>query len=476
MNQAIKQLTEQSETANIAAHVLWGAIEAELAGGKASTGAIAAGVAEVGARALTQRLYEKEPHELTTEEKAEVLELSKALAGLASGAVNGGSSVETLNAVSTGVEVAKNAVENNYLSKSDWQNYEKDIQQCHGDKECIAQAKEKFSEINKQNSEILKSACQLGGNSSSCNEQTSLAKEGVAYARENIPFEMTSVWQATMMRTTKKESEMKPSKALVGSETIEMLEKLSSNSQYQEMLANSQVEREKFRNQVDEATLDVRTEKGNAYEFGAYREYPNISSVGNYNYFGRELGLEPVYPEFYVLGGMGAKGLAKGINTISSTSTKVTVGINGAISAGSQYMVDGEINPKQVLWDMAEARITKDFSYKKFAVWNAGTGFVEGYSENGDLTEGFNKSITRVTTTSLGYLGGKKAEIYINPYFNPYRSGFETIPVGLNGSITKYKPTNAIPTGVGNLIDSSFGKGAGYIEENKENFNKKGDK
>lgn len=103
--------------ANIAAHVLWGAIEAELAGGKASTGAVAAGVAEIGARVLTQGLYEKEPHELTIEEKEEVLALSKALAGLASGAVNGGSSVETLNAVSTGVEVAKNAVENNYLSK-----------------------------------------------------------------------------------------------------------------------------------------------------------------------------------------------------------------------------------------------------------------------------------------------------------------------------------------------------------------------
>ncbi|MDG4948027.1 VENN motif pre-toxin domain-containing protein [Actinobacillus equuli subsp. haemolyticus] len=100
VNQAIKQLTEQSETANIAAHVLWGAIEAELAGGKASTGAVAAGAAEIGARVLTQGLYEKEPHELTIEEKEEVLALSKALAGLASGAVNGGSSVETLNAVS----------------------------------------------------------------------------------------------------------------------------------------------------------------------------------------------------------------------------------------------------------------------------------------------------------------------------------------------------------------------------------------
>ncbi|WP_167509621.1 VENN motif pre-toxin domain-containing protein [Actinobacillus vicugnae] len=381
----------------------------------------------------------------------------------------GGNSYTTMKSADLGKNIAENAVENNYLSKADWQNYERDIQLCNGDKECIEQTKEKFSGINKQNSSILKQACQLGG-SSSCSEQTNLAKEGLAYARENIPFEATSVWQATMMRTTKKDSEMKPSKALVGSETIDMLESLSSNPKYREVLSSNQAERENFRNQVDAAALDVRSENGNAYEFGAYRQYPNISSVGSYNYFGRELGLEPVYPEFYILGGVGAKGVVKGINTITSASTKMTVGVNGAISAGTQYLVDGEVNPKQVLWDMAEARITKDFGYKKFVAWNVGTGFIEGYSEKGSIIDGAYNAVIKPTTSSIGYLGGKTTENYINPYFNPYRQGFETTPVGLNGAITKYKSTNAIPTGVGNAVDNVLSRSSGAVIEHHKNY------
>ncbi|WGE47865.1 HNH endonuclease [Actinobacillus equuli] len=159
MNQAIKQLTEQSETANIAAHVLWGAIEAELAGGKASTGAVAAGAAEIGARVLTQGLYEKEPHELTTEEKEEVLALSKALAGLASGAVNGGSSVETLNAVSAGVEVAKNAVENNALSSKDVAALYRDIRKAIENGEDVEAVYKHYRQLSQAQREALLSDC-----------------------------------------------------------------------------------------------------------------------------------------------------------------------------------------------------------------------------------------------------------------------------------------------------------------------------
>ncbi|OQS58710.1 filamentous hemagglutinin [Actinobacillus suis] len=159
VNRAIKQLTEQSESANIAAHVLWGAIEAELAGGKASTGAVAAGAAEIGARVLTQGLYEKEPHELTTEEKEEVLALSKALAGLASGAVNGGSSVETLNAVSTGVEVAKNAVENNALSSKDVAALYRDIRKAIENGEDVEAVYKHYRQLSQAQREALLSDC-----------------------------------------------------------------------------------------------------------------------------------------------------------------------------------------------------------------------------------------------------------------------------------------------------------------------------
>ncbi|MFA9500223.1 hypothetical protein ACERCG_07330 [Mannheimia sp. E30BD] len=49
----------------------------------------------------------------------------------------------------------------------------------------------------------------------------------------------------------------------------------------------------------------------------------------------------------------------------------------------------------------------------------------------------------------------------------PSGGGFETVPAGLNGALTRYKPENVIPTGVGNAIDNALGK---YIEYNIENI------
>ncbi|WP_150540081.1 hypothetical protein [Actinobacillus vicugnae] len=192
----------------------------------------------------------------------------------------------------------------------------------------------------------------------------------------------------------------------------------------------------------------------------------------DYNYFGRELGLEPVYPEFYILGGVGAKGVVKGINTITSASTKVTVGVNGDASATSQYLIDGEVNPKQVLWDMAEARITKDFGYKKFVAWNVGTGFIEGYSEKQNVGDGLASAISKLSIASIGYGTGKKVEGTFNSYLNPYKNGFNTAPAGLNGAITKYKPDSVIPTGIGNLSENIFSKPLDYMKGNYDNLKK----
>ncbi|NBI41873.1 FhaB protein, partial [[Haemophilus] felis] len=76
INQAIKNITEEIPELNIPAHILWGAIEAELTGGKAATGAIAAGVGELSAPILSQALYgNKKTNELTDAEKQQVLNL-----------------------------------------------------------------------------------------------------------------------------------------------------------------------------------------------------------------------------------------------------------------------------------------------------------------------------------------------------------------------------------------------------------------
>ena len=122
VNQLIKKATEDYPALNIPTHILWGAVEAELMGGKASTGAISTAAGELGAKYLTEHLYNKEAKDLTETERNQVKEMAKALAGVAGGlaaAGQGASAVKILSESSIGTTVAHNAVENNLLSKNE---------------------------------------------------------------------------------------------------------------------------------------------------------------------------------------------------------------------------------------------------------------------------------------------------------------------------------------------------------------------
>ncbi|NYA28272.1 VENN motif pre-toxin domain-containing protein, partial [Haemophilus haemolyticus] len=122
VNQLIKKATEDYPALNIPTHILWGAVEAELMGGKASTGAISTAAGELGAKYLTEHLYNKKAKDLTETERSQVKEMAKALAGVAGGlaaAGQGASAVKILSESSIGTTVAHNAVENNYLTANE---------------------------------------------------------------------------------------------------------------------------------------------------------------------------------------------------------------------------------------------------------------------------------------------------------------------------------------------------------------------
>ncbi|ODQ37787.1 hypothetical protein BHC25_06420 [Mannheimia haemolytica] len=266
-------------------------------------------------------------------------------------------------------------MENNYLSKQDWIDYKRDISACGNNQECIEQVKEEFTDINKANSETLKAACRLGGNTEECAKHTSLAKEGFDYARENVRFD-GSGWMAKIMNANKAEAKVKPTEGLLGSEAITHIENALSNPEIRNKVENDPVVKQALTQGIDQAASAVRTEKANAYEFSSKWEYPNISGLSNdYSVFGRELGAEPVVPEFYFSTVLGAGKVGKALFDLSSTSTRVIVGANGAVSAGAQYLTNGEISVKETLKDMGEAYITKDFSFKGYTAWNIGTGF-----------------------------------------------------------------------------------------------------
>ena len=119
VNQVIKDVTKDIPSLNLPAHVIWGAIEAELTGGSATTGAISTAAGELGAAYLAEHIFGKKATKLSPEERSKVRDAAKAIAGIAGGlssAMQGQDLVSSLNDTSIGMTVANNAVENNFLS------------------------------------------------------------------------------------------------------------------------------------------------------------------------------------------------------------------------------------------------------------------------------------------------------------------------------------------------------------------------
>jgi hypothetical protein len=108
LNAKIKELAGDNEKVNIAAHALWGSIEAQASGNNALAGATAAASGEMVAKLLTQQIYGKEPQDLTASEKETISSLSQVVGALSAVAVANNS-----NDAYRGAELAKSAVENN---------------------------------------------------------------------------------------------------------------------------------------------------------------------------------------------------------------------------------------------------------------------------------------------------------------------------------------------------------------------------
>ena len=118
LNEQIKQWTTDKDgnvdkTANLAAHAILGALEAQVTGNNALAGAAAATTGEAAAMVITNTLYNgKKAEELTENEKQNVVFLSQVASGLASTFIaNDGTASAAM-----GSEIGKRAVENNAIT------------------------------------------------------------------------------------------------------------------------------------------------------------------------------------------------------------------------------------------------------------------------------------------------------------------------------------------------------------------------
>ena len=114
INHQIKLATEGSPMANKVAHAVWGAVEAYSANQNAAAGAGGALASEVMADVIAKELYGKKPNQLNREEKEVVSSVSQA-----AGALVGGAAANSSQGIGVGLTTAKNAVENNLLSKNE---------------------------------------------------------------------------------------------------------------------------------------------------------------------------------------------------------------------------------------------------------------------------------------------------------------------------------------------------------------------
>ncbi|WP_317987496.1 VENN motif pre-toxin domain-containing protein, partial [Photorhabdus antumapuensis] len=161
----IKDLTTDPKThqvdvvSNTLAHAILGAVAAEVSGNNALAGAAGAAGGELAARELMKHIHGEnvKVSDLSEEEKQTISTLSTLAAGLAGG-IAGDS---TGNAV-TGAQAGKNAVENNYLSVNELDNFAHQARTCEG--ESCQQVIKDMVETNIRNQQEMMDSCNSNPN------------------------------------------------------------------------------------------------------------------------------------------------------------------------------------------------------------------------------------------------------------------------------------------------------------------------
>uniref|UniRef100_UPI0013A548AC VENN motif pre-toxin domain-containing protein n=1 Tax=Aggregatibacter segnis TaxID=739 RepID=UPI0013A548AC len=163
LNQKIHEMTAgdtaKDKAANLMAHALLSAVEFQVTGKDPLTGAIAGVTGEATAEIIA-RAYGKPVSELTANEKENISTLSQLAGGLAAALTakaNGTTAEQGGNflAATSGAETAKRAVENNYLSIADVQNFIRELSKAQKEGRDTKPILEKYKGISEENRQQL---------------------------------------------------------------------------------------------------------------------------------------------------------------------------------------------------------------------------------------------------------------------------------------------------------------------------------
>ena len=162
-NRTIKQLTTDRQTGetnlvtNTLAHAALGALEAKVTGNNAAAGAMAGASSELAAPLIAKALYgTDDPKQLTEVQKQNIVNLSSLVGAMGAGIANGnGSGTEVLTSANQGAEIGKRAVENNYLSIADVQNFIRELSKAQKEGRDTKPILEKYKGIGEENRQQL---------------------------------------------------------------------------------------------------------------------------------------------------------------------------------------------------------------------------------------------------------------------------------------------------------------------------------
>ena len=163
LNQKIHEMTAgdtaKDKATNLMAHALLSAVEFQVTGKDPLTGAIAGVTGEATAEIIA-RAYGKPVSELTANEKENISTLSQLAGGLAAALTakaNGTTAEQGGNflAATSGAETAKRAVENNYLSIADVQNFIRELSKAQKEGRDTKPILEKYKGISEENRQQL---------------------------------------------------------------------------------------------------------------------------------------------------------------------------------------------------------------------------------------------------------------------------------------------------------------------------------
>ena len=135
---------------------------------------------------------------------------------------------------------------------------------------------------------------------------------------------------------------------------------------------------------------------------------------------------------------------------------QITAGIGGSANAGIQYLINGEVNPTDVLIATYVGAFTANTGLWGTMGWNAAGGATSSYLSGGDPFKG---GIISGAASGLGYGIGKVATNSLDKWVNPKWKTYEWVDMGMG--LSKPFPLSPIPGISGSAVSSIITEATG---------------